>query len=576
MFVMADELQKLNEATERITLTTNKPSLTCKQWRDEDDIAEYFEELKELSKAQGGDAVVPIGFVDTGKGLTKNESERALALCTKVADEHNQTLSVICTVEGDQGVYQECLLRANAEPDDFVEVRVAVTGQVDSGKSTILGVLTHNKNDNGRGLARQMLLKHDHEKETGQTSSVTHNILGFDNKGAVVNKPDHQNRLDWTEICFNSSKVVTFVDLAGHEKYLKTTALGMTGHHPDYVKLVVGANAGVQHMTKEHMKLALGLDVPMFVVVTKIDMAPEAVFKQNLKHLMLVLKSPGCRKTPLVMKTVNDLPMAYTGFHAKHTTPVFITSNVTGEGLDLLRSFLNLLVPMRAIKADEEPTFQIDEIFSVPGIGTVVSGTVLSGVFRVGDKAFIGPNAAGGLVAESQIRSIHRHRLPVQHLSCGDMGTFALKKVERSLLSRGQVIYSSPGNTYGVFEFLCHVIVLAHRSTITVGYQTQVHVGSVRCTARIISISCGCLRSGESGFVRFVFLRGAQFVSIGERFVLREGTSKGVGEVVDIYPERGRSGLEKLLAQQKGRRQRKREQEQLDEANAIDDDKELS
>ena len=56
--------------------------------------------------------------------------------------------------------------------------------------------------------------------------------------------------LDWVHICRASSKVITFIDLAGHEKYLKTTIFGMTGHAPDFCMLMVGANAGIIGMTK--------------------------------------------------------------------------------------------------------------------------------------------------------------------------------------------------------------------------------------------------------------------------------------------------------------------------------------
>ncbi len=68
--------------------------------------------------------------------------------------------------------------------------RVAVVGNVDAGKSTLLGVLTHTELDNGRGTARQKLFRHKHEMESGRTSSVGNDILGYDSKGAVMNKPD--------------------------------------------------------------------------------------------------------------------------------------------------------------------------------------------------------------------------------------------------------------------------------------------------------------------------------------------------------------------------------------------------
>ena len=77
---------------------------------------------------------------------------------------------------------------------------------MDAGKSTLLGVLTHGDLDNGRGMARQRLFRHKHEMESGRTSSVGNDILGFDSVGDVVNKPDH-GTLDWTKICEQSSKV---------------------------------------------------------------------------------------------------------------------------------------------------------------------------------------------------------------------------------------------------------------------------------------------------------------------------------------------------------------------------------
>lgn len=58
-----------------------------------------------------------------------------------------------------------------------------MVGNVDAGKSTLLGVLTHGELDNGRGMARQKLFRHKHEVETGRTSSVGNDILGFDVEG---------------------------------------------------------------------------------------------------------------------------------------------------------------------------------------------------------------------------------------------------------------------------------------------------------------------------------------------------------------------------------------------------------
>jgi GTPase len=93
---------------------------------------------------------------------------------------------------------------------DFIEIRVAVIGNVDAGKSTLLGVLTHGALDDGRGDARTKLFRHKHELESGRTSSVGNEILGFDSSGKVVNDKNTINAktLNWEEICKLSSKVI--------------------------------------------------------------------------------------------------------------------------------------------------------------------------------------------------------------------------------------------------------------------------------------------------------------------------------------------------------------------------------
>lgn len=141
---------------------------------------------------------------------------------------------------------KEFIVRKNFAKEDFMEVRVAVVGNVDAGKSTLLGVLTHGSLDDGRGEARTKLFRHKHEIESGRTSSVGNDILGFDSHGKIVNDADAHSvkASDWEKICTKSAKVVTFIDLAGHEKYLKTTVFGMTGHAPDFCMLMIGANMG--------------------------------------------------------------------------------------------------------------------------------------------------------------------------------------------------------------------------------------------------------------------------------------------------------------------------------------------
>lgn len=142
------------------------------------------------------------------------------------------------SIAGQDYSFAHLLIRKRqTKVEDLSEVRICVTGNVDAGKSTLLGVLTKNALDDGRGKARVNLFRFKHELESGRTSSVGTEVMGFDSKGEIVAAAPGKPKLDPEEVIVQSVKVVTFLDLAGHEKYLKTTVFGMTGCCPDFVML---------------------------------------------------------------------------------------------------------------------------------------------------------------------------------------------------------------------------------------------------------------------------------------------------------------------------------------------------
>jgi GTPase len=227
-------------------------------------------------------------------------------------------------------------------PDHFeaTDVRVAMLGNVDSGKSTLIGVLTSACFDDGRGSARSLILKHRHEQETGRTSAVNIEIVGYNGHEQVIPTSRNHNQR-WAEITSKSDHSLTLIDLCGHEKYLKTTLFGMTGLMPDYAMLVVGSNMGVQVMTREHISIACGLNIPMFVAVTKVDICPENVLKTTRTALAKLLRASG--KMPFPVKDMAAVQTAAESIAFDRITPVFTISSVTGQGVDLLRAFVSRL-----------------------------------------------------------------------------------------------------------------------------------------------------------------------------------------------------------------------------------------
>jgi GTPase len=427
----------------------------------------------------------------------------------------------------------DILLRRRAGVAPPVELRVAIIGNVDSGKSTMVGVLTRSVLDDGRGSARSKVFKHGHEESTGRTSSIGQHNLILDSKGIILNDASFKLATIASYVA-KSSKLITLVDLAGHEKYFKTTAFGLTGHLPDYACLIVGANAGVVGMCKEHMGVALALRVPVFFVVTKVDLAPEHVAKHTLSTLTAILKKPGVKKKPFLVRTTDDVITCAKNMHTDSLAPIFLTSSVTGEGLDLVRMFYNLL-PQRqdwSLRVKEPVEFIIDEVFSVPGVGTVVAGTVKKGTLSPNSTVLLGPDIGDGSFRPCVIKSIHYKRLPVTQVVAGQTAALALKKTKRAHVRKGMVMVDEKLHPKASWEFDADIAILTHSTTIQERYQAVIHCEIVRQSAKVVAMDKERLRSGDKAGVRFRFMQRPEYLTAGSRFVFREGKTKGIGMVM--------------------------------------------
>lgn len=430
------------------------------------------------------------------------------------------------------------------------EVRCAVVGNVDSGKSTTLGVLTRGALDDGRGRARVALFRHKHEIETGRTSSVGMEILGFSTSGAPVlpepiggHDADTVQRFDklgWEDIAVRSAKIVSFSDLAGHEKYLKTTLYGLTSGAPSCVILMVGANAGLIGMSKEHLAITLALNVPVIVCITKIDMTPPNVLAETTKQVTKILKSPGCRKTPVFVQSVETAIELSQTFAKNKLCPIFRLSNVTGEGLDNLRTFLNLLPPsdydVEEFVVGQPLEYSITDVWSVPYVGTVVNGILNSGKIKTGDPVLFGPDANGHFQS-TVVRSMQRKRADVSSAEAGQCVSLALKRVKRAVVRKGMVIvHKSDTPPRATRQFQGQVLILYHNTTMQPNYQAMLHCGAVRQTVRIVSLDHpqGVLRTGDRATVLFEFVSRPEFIKVGMKLLFREGKTKGLGVITQL------------------------------------------
>ena len=141
------------------------------------------------------------------------------------------------------------------------------------------------------------------------------------------------------------------------------------------------------------------------------------VLDETLASIATLLKKPLMRRIPIKIKGPADIVRCAQNIHSEAIVPIFLVSNVSMEGIADLHQFLNLL-PKRAVPhTTDEVEVHLDASWTVPGVGTVLGGHLMSGVINVGDKLWFGPNQ--NKYQQITVRSIHCKRVPVQQVKGG-------------------------------------------------------------------------------------------------------------------------------------------------------------
>jgi GTPase len=531
-----------------------------------------------------GEALYELGVGDDGSliGMTREEREATLATLTTMAAHIPADISIEREVAlPNDRVALECLVRRRMiEEDAFLEINVAVVGGQD-GKSTLLAQLTRGAVDNGRGSGRFSIARHQHERVSGTTSSITHEILGYTSGGKLVRSSD-DSPLTWEKITEMSSKIIHFLDTCGSPKYLKTTIRGLTGYSPDYACLCIsaGKGGGVTQTTLDHVELLLQWNIPFFVCVTKKDLAKvPRIFKFVDVLEDWIASEPINGEAKIIYENdrqgIISASQSFSKYISSSTTghkrivPVFFTSCMEPvDGIDELHLFLNLLPkPPSGNMAGRtclgiEDVFWKDRMDKVSGKGEVIIWGVLRGrkplTLDMWRTWVLGPDQDGKF-RQVRIKSLHRQRLPSANLFPGQAGSLIIESVNegeeflRSDVRRGMVLMEDDGvpikASYG---FTAEVFIMAHPSAMRPGkHEYMVHSFSLRAVVRVNSIvpehdvnlnadepeeegRVGELARKTRGLVDFRFLR-PEWVTIGERVLITDSSgTRVVGKIVKL------------------------------------------
>ncbi|XP_008547414.1 GTP-binding protein 2 [Microplitis demolitor] len=517
-------------------------------------------QMKWRLKEGHGEAIYQIGVEDNGKltGLSREEMKASLKTLREMASRLGATTRVLRERQATKSpssiskspahsspnpnpnmerrvaeVIVKKLRKGDREGQDVTDLRLAVLGCQDAGKSTLLGVLTQGELDNGRGRARLNMLRHLHEIRTGRTSSISHEIIGFDSDGHVLNYAEMTTA---EEICEHASKVVTFIDLAGHRKYLRTTLLGLMGYSPHHVMLVVAPP--LNEAAQEHMALCLALRLPFFIVVTKIDLG--FCERKTLEQLESAVRSQGCDETLVLM---NGMETRTRTLDYGSQIPVFTVSSVTGAGLEDLTQFIREL-PSESESLEMETgecLFQIDETFKVAGLpDPVLGGLLVKGTIAPGARLLVGP-LPDGEFSHVKVVSLHRNKAPCCLVRASQSASLTLEGMNDRLphLRPGMVLVSHADHPHATVFFQATVFVVYHAKGIYPGFQATVHVGNVRQTCvieGIMDVKEDGLQTHDTASVLFRFVSHPEYLHVGMRLLFREGKTKGIGKITQVFP----------------------------------------
>ncbi len=357
------------------------------------------------------------------------------------------------------------------------DVIVGTAGHVDHGKSTLVHALT--------GIDPDRLKE---EKQRGITID-----LGF----AYFTVGPYR---------------ISFVDVPGHEKFVKNMLAGIGGIH--LVLLVVAADESVMPQTVEHFEICRLLDIPRGIVaVTKSDLVDEETLELVREEVADMVKGSFLEEAPVI--TVDAL---------------------SGRGLDALRTAL--LEQLKSVdwqkveRLSETRVFQlpVDRVFTLRGFGTVVTGTVVSGRISRDDSVSLVPP---GFV--SRVRGMQVHGDPVDTVATGSRAALNLQGISPDQVYRGMVV-TEPGALEPTDCQAAYIELLPDAPGLGKHTPVHLHIGSSETTAFCRVLEQDELAPGEAGWV-FLRFQHSLVCTIGRRFVLRRFSPlKTIGGGLTVLP----------------------------------------
>lgn len=372
-------------------------------------------------------------------------------------------------------------------------VILGTAGHIDHGKSTLVKALT--------GIDPDRLKE---EKERGITID-----LGF----ADLNYPD--------------GLTVGIVDVPGHERLVRNMLAGAGGI--DMVILVIAADEGIMPQSREHLAICDLLRIKSGIVaITKADLVEKDWLDLVIEEVREFVKGTFLERAEII--------------------PVSARS---GYNLDLLKEKIHqLALTIETKPVNEIFRLPIDRVFTLKGFGTVVTGTLISGLIKVDDDVEILP---AGL--RSKVRGLHSHGKPIKTAYAGQRVAINLQGIDKEDLSRGDVVVT-PDVLRPVTYIDAKIEMLPNQQPLKTRSVVHFHLTTLETLGRIILYEVEEIKGGESGYCQIRLSEPVVALS-GDRFIIRRFSpviTIGGGAVLDPYPLKRRKteGIGDLIVYESG------------------------
>jgi selenocysteine-specific elongation factor len=309
-----------------------------------------------------------------------------------------------------------------------------------------------------------------------------------------------------------ANKTLGFIDVPGHERFVHTMLAGASGI--DFALLVVAADDGVMPQTLEHLAIIDLLGIRRgLVAVTKADIvSPERVTD---------------------VATQINRAIAGTTLGGADILPV---SALTGQGIDTLRMRLEAAADEIADRSTGARfRLAVDRVFTLSGIGVIVTGTVLSGSVHVGDHVLISPS---GLSA--RVRSLHAQNTPADAGQAGDRCALNLAGdgISKESIHRGDMVLDP--ELHAPTDRIDAQLRLLPGETkpLRQWFPARLHHASAEVGAHIVLLGDEPIQPGETADVQLVLDRPIA-AAISDRYVIRDTSAQrtmGGGQFIDLRP----------------------------------------